>query len=677
MKLELRDFFFAPAAGRAGGPSADPEIRQRAASSQGLKVTFVASHAGMKNQNNVMYSPAGMKNSTVSWVYPQQRRVQIHHDDKADPIGQVITARYEPYGEATVPKGYRDAVGHLQDAGTKKEILEAAEFLQDSGVLNQSTWRGVGELVLEAIVSDSDAIQKILDGRYHGISISQRPKQAFCSICHQDWIKDGKCDHVRGEVDEETEKSMFLVVGGTRYTEASYVNQPADEFAQTKSAEHIELDPLLPPLADSLANFDGGAELLQASELEVRSFKLIDSLDEEIMTKEAKELADELGAETVPKPAEEEISDGLEKPVEVEDAPALEEGAEDEPKEADGKEPDPEATLEEALRLLFEAEEDLTPEMVDAIRGAVFDLVEGDAKLSTKQRKALAPSQFCGPQESFPVNDCAHYTAAKRLIGKYKGPGDKTKIMSCVNTKGKALGCPTAKKKGDDEEPEGICTECGRDTVLNLSSLADEELIEKHLEAEKLMVDRKLHLPRTCKECEEKDAELKEANELIPDLEETVRILRKEWQDVTFEHRASEESHQDTLVELEATLVGSVTNHRLLTDKESSEEEIQEQVKAMSLDDLRKAAKEIDLSEVISSARSGLSQEPEGEIDASDVEPDEVVVDEDQRKIAETLVKFMKDYPTAMAQSYLEQLVKRGKLPEDFTLDKASDLVAE
>ena len=52
---------------------------------------------------------------------------------------------------------------------------------------------------------------------------------------------------------------------------------------------------------------------------------------------------------------------------------------------------------------------------------------------------------FCGPERSFPVPDCAHVTAAKRLIGRYKGPGDKGKIMSCVERKEKSLNCETKK----------------------------------------------------------------------------------------------------------------------------------------------------------------------------------------------------------------------------------------
>jgi len=53
-----------------------------------------------------------------------------------------------------------------------------------------------------------------------------------------------------------------------------------------------------------------------------------------------------------------------------------------------------------------------------------------DAKLSTAQRKKLSGSTFCGPGRSFPVPDCAHVTAARRLIGRAKvGSATKSKIL--------------------------------------------------------------------------------------------------------------------------------------------------------------------------------------------------------------------------------------------------------
>lgn len=93
-----------------------------------------------------------------------------------------------------------------------------------------------------------------------------------------------------------------------------------------------------------------------------------------------------------------------------------------------------------------------------------------DAKLSTEKRKALPGSSFCGPGRSFPVNDCAHYTAAKRLIGRYKGPGDKKRIMSCIERKGAKLGCGKSNTKDE-------CMEKLEDVILR-------DDVKQHIDAE-------------------------------------------------------------------------------------------------------------------------------------------------------------------------------------------------
>lgn len=63
------------------------------------------------------------------------------------------------------------------------------------------------------------------------------------------------------------------------------------------------------------------------------------------------------------------------------------------------------------------------------------------SRLSTKERRDLKASTFCGPKRSFPVPDCEHVTAAKRLIGRYKGEGNKDEILACVSRKAEKMSC--------------------------------------------------------------------------------------------------------------------------------------------------------------------------------------------------------------------------------------------
>lgn len=56
-----------------------------------------------------------------------------------------------------------------------------------------------------------------------------------------------------------------------------------------------------------------------------------------------------------------------------------------------------------------------------------------------------------GPNRSFPINDCAHYTAALRLLNRSKfSAKTKAKIRACVLRKGKKMGCKGAVDKKEN-----------------------------------------------------------------------------------------------------------------------------------------------------------------------------------------------------------------------------------
>lgn len=88
---------------------------------------------------------------------------------------------------------------------------------------------------------------------------------------------------------------------------------------------------------------------------------------------------------------------------------------------------------------------------IDKLIERAQEAIEKSAKLSTKKRKSLPDSAFCGPGRSFPVNDCAHYTAALRLLNRSKySDSTKASIRACINRKGKKMGCSGAKKEKSD-----------------------------------------------------------------------------------------------------------------------------------------------------------------------------------------------------------------------------------
>lgn len=107
------------------------------------------------------------------------------------------------------------------------------------------------------------------------------------------------------------------------------------------------------------------------------------------------------------------------------------------------------------------------------------EFITADARLTAAQRKALPPETFCGPERSFPVPDCAHYTAALRLLGRYKGEGDKEQIKACIEARGRSLSCPTA------EDQEALHAQLIKEQIEALNKMI-QKLITTTTDPEKM-----------------------------------------------------------------------------------------------------------------------------------------------------------------------------------------------
>lgn len=316
------------------------ELKDSIEDGKALMIKVKATHGGYVNGNKFYYTTDSMEKATKTWTTPYKKPVLLHHDDMRDPIGRVVNSEYfdmETGARSKKPKGY---------------------------------------ILLTCRITDKDSISKILDGRYMTVSVGSRPDSAVCSICDKDIIKDGKCEHIRGNIYDNN--ICYWNVNLKEYTEVSFVNKPADEYQHGLESSEVT---------------DTNSE-------------------------------DKLNIKMDSNRAEFYLEDNIEE--KNEDKLVIE--------DIDGT---------------------WTKDDLDLVQWLMDELdkeTTSDAKLSTEQRKKLSTNVFCGPNRSFPVNDCAHYTAAKRLIGRYKGPGDTARIMACVERKGKSLGCVAEKNKDSNGE---------------------------------------------------------------------------------------------------------------------------------------------------------------------------------------------------------------------------------
>ena len=368
-------------------------------------VRIEATHAGIVTKNLTRYVPEKMERSAHTWVSDYQRPILKHHDSHSDAIGRVINAEYVRTSFMSDEEDISVPAGHIQ---------------------------------LYARITDSDAIQKIMDGRFQTVSIGCSTTDVKCSICGKNISDSGLCEHVRGkQYGDEVKKLCYWDIGDVSYKECSFVNAPADKFAKVTG---IEVDTAAQEL-----NTSKGKEYKESAQVNIWT---ADSKEDKHMFTFADEKVDQSGANANKKT-----------------------GSTGHKTECDG-----EWTAED-LKMLTTLEAEMEKEL-------------GDAKLSTEKRKDLAASAFCGPNRSFPVPDYAHVTAARNIINSYSGPGDKSKILASVDRKAEAMSNNSSKKDEMDKLPDKVfClvkdseggnkiraypADCAENLVKSIMDLADD-----------------------------------------------------------------------------------------------------------------------------------------------------------------------------------------------------------
>ena len=464
-----------------------------------LLVKVAASHAGVINSNHRFYRPDRMQEAAHQWVpengkYPKP--VLCEHNNKSDVLGRVRSARYvdESYRWANDFPTIKDSVFYDK----KIDLYKSIDWVVDN-LMPLEDYSGLGYLELGLNITNPDAIGKVMRDEYLTVSVGFTTDSAICSICHQDWGQDDKCEHRPGMKDEETGRTAFLIPNKFFYDEISFVNFPADPFAGKINKDSLKdslnrkffmglthakqqafcvaagmsmsdavLDYDVQIMEDNVATVYDLTKLEQQNAFEVeikdealtaaRALELKQSLsdwkpEQDSDKTKKRSLTSTLNAKIKKNGWNGVVAESKETDEEVQAAIAEKKtDASQEAPCADCEVDWTKETLTDEDKEYFADEEglynELCVEMDEAVKaGELTAEAVADAKLSTEKRNKLAGGTFCGPSRSFPVPDCAHVTAARRLIGRYKGEGAKSKILACVARKASSLGC--AGKKAD------------------------------------------------------------------------------------------------------------------------------------------------------------------------------------------------------------------------------------
>jgi len=176
-----------------------------------INVRMKATHFNFVNKNSVYYTTDAVTNGAKSWVSPYQKPKLVGHDKTRDPIGRIVDFRIVNSDAVDEPPDYVE---------------------------------------LTAKITDSSAIEKVLDGRYSTVSVGSRSSRVLCSECGQNIIQDGLCEHKKGTMNDNG-KRIHWIIDQINYIESSFVNEPADEYA---SIDAVDLGTGWIPYKDFLDN---------------------------------------------------------------------------------------------------------------------------------------------------------------------------------------------------------------------------------------------------------------------------------------------------------------------------------------------------------------------------------------------------------------------------------------
>lgn len=706
---------------------------------QGLNIQIAATHSGIITRNNGFYLPDRMRKGAETFTKDYPKPVLLHHEDHKDPVGRIIDAAYvdtsgsiqDKYKGLEVRNKAGKVVGKITDSlindftnsnmpfGQQVDVVRS--ILRDSSMLEDAGYQGLGYIKLLANITDPDAIQKLLDGRYITGSVGATTNKAVCSVCRTDWTDNGPCEHKPGGVYDDAK--CFIIAGDLVYDEYSFVNVPADRHSRVLQLDyngnHTEIE--------VVNDYKGRIYEVQLEFPQYGS----DDKEEKGMAKNAKKTEDNKSADNLeikdsatPAPDAEGTEQGAQETVadSATDGEAKTEGKGDdivvqddtkpegEEQVQDAKTDDDEESIQDFVVRVLDSEED--PELSDEDHEKLYDYMwsevqaavkDGDlplseeeledAKLSTEKRNKLPKSSFCGPGRSFPVPDCAHVTAAKRLIGRAKASAaTKEKIMACVNRKAKAMGCGSSKKTDQVQDDAKTTDDLNHSRMLRMMLsvldedtyysqepvLADDEkkmlqsiikrmasLVGKDAftqalytegvaQDESVLLDEVAKLEDTVGELKDRlEATQKEHHLLFKDMEDLQDQLASQIAD----GRKAKEAHLSTLAILRDKKVEDETNFTEISDSDLDSE-------------ISKTLELVDMAKIADKLGDGLSRVPEGSIE----DPTEIQDNQDQKSkvtaeglnnIYANFMQLKMSRGNAAAEAYLADCKRRGFLPHD------------
>jgi hypothetical protein len=606
-----------------------------------------------------------MREGAESMIEGYGKPVLKHHNALADPIGRVVGAAYVD----TTAQVSRDMVaGNVVDGLNSPrtpfiKIIDLIDKFSESELLRDPKYPGLGHIMVEAEITDEDALRKIVDKRYLTVSIGATTDKAVCSVCKTDWTEEGKCEHTPGKKYED--KLCFIIAGNLVYDEVSFVNTPADPFAQVISVnrgtgltDDVKVEATAAHEIDaklSLQDIIGGNSMNPIKEAWKKVTELVS--EEEAKKEDSVKALEGFLAEFKDQFEEEDPcrKEAEEKLAELK--------VEDNTDDSDIADAGPDKLSFEMTDEEWEISDKHYDDMVEF--GYDLGFIEpdfADAKLSAEQRKKMSKSTFCWPSErKYPVPDCSH----ARVAMAYAKKNNHSNVIPCIRRKAKALGCPfgEAKKKKDGTVVTGI----------DAWELEIEEVLA-YAEEQKA-IEAGTQKPADAVDNPPEEVPPEEPCEGCTDMKDQLVALRRELQDSYNDASELEEVFLGLLKQLRVELADSTTKLEIVAGNEIEDAKKRtEELAVLNIEDLLQKSAELkdslDLEAISTKLNDGMSREPDEVVDNPVVDSaDDPTASQDEElftRVKETYQKKLTDGALGEADAYILSLKQARIIPTNF-----------
>lgn len=187
-----------------------------------LRVKIEASHAGVINDNDIMYTGRALKQGAETLLNPYAKVLQRKHYSKS--VGPIQNSYYIE-DTSSENKKYINAI---ESATSAEDLVAAVNNYTTSSSYKNNKNKGLGALYIEGTIYSKDKILELRDNSAGHVSIAGDSSRAFCSICAK---AAGTCMHQRGKT--YNKRKAFVIADSAILDHVSFEEYPADIETQT------------------------------------------------------------------------------------------------------------------------------------------------------------------------------------------------------------------------------------------------------------------------------------------------------------------------------------------------------------------------------------------------------------------------------------------------------------